>query len=138
MATMQKDIRQEIDRIGVAPESPDAIQKYLDEEWQITLTRRQVYWLRKQSRKRLESAMQGMNAVGASPAKHSARREEYYFHQALLDRLMGVETEPEELEALRQAENARQAAEMAERAKKLKEQADRLMENARRLTSETA
>lgn len=108
----------------------------MEELLTITLTRREIYWIRDNSKKRLKAAMQGMSAINASPAKHSARREEYNFHQNLISRLYGVEPSEDEVAALREAEKARQAKDMAERAKKLQAQADALMEDARKLINE--
>ena len=112
------------------------ITSYMEEPLTITLTRREIYWIRDNSKKRLTAAMQGMSAPNASPAKRSMRREEYNFHQNLISRLYGCEPEENEIEALREAERANQAIEMQERAKKLKAQADALMEDARKLVNE--
>lgn len=119
-------------------ETDTTITSYLEEQLTITLTRREVYWIRDHSKRRLNAAMQGMNALNASPAKRSARREEYEFHQNLISHLYGVEPSEEEVRALREAEMARQAMEMQTRAAKLKAQADALMEDARKLVNAEA
>lgn len=117
-------------------ETTPTITSYMEEQLTVTLTRREIYWIRDNSKKRLSAAMQGMNALTASPAKRSARREEYTFHQNLISRLYGVEPGEDEIKALREAERARQAKDMAERAMKLQAQADALMEDARKLVNE--
>lgn len=108
----------------------------MEEQLVVKLTRREIYWIRDNSKRRLSAAMQGMNAINSSPAKRSMRREEYNFHQNLINRLYGVEPTEDEIKALREAERARQAKKMAERARKLQSQADALMEDARKLINE--
>lgn len=114
----------------------NTIKSYMEEELPLTLTRREIYWIRDNSKKRLSAAMQGMNAINSSPAKRSMRREEYNFHQNLINRLYGVEPSEDEIKALREAERARQAIEMQQRAIKLKASAEALMEEARKLVTE--
>lgn len=109
---------------------------YMEEELCVKLTRREVYWIRDQSKRRLKAAMQGMSAINASPARHSARREEYEFHQNLISRLYGVEPTEDEVRALREAERARQAIELQERAMKMQRQAEELKAHALELIGE--
>lgn len=92
------------------------ITSYMQEELTVKLSRREVYWIRDVSKRRLNAAMQGMSALNAGPAKRSARREEYEFHQNLISRLYGVDPTEDEVMALREAEIARQAIELQERA----------------------
>lgn len=113
----------------------DTITSYMEEQLTVTLTRRELYWIRENSKKRLEAAMQGMNALNASPARRSMRREEYEFHQNLINRLYGVEPSEDEVAALREAEIARKANEMRQRAERLRTQAEALMQEAQKLVN---
>ena len=117
-------------------EKTETIKSYMEEELTVRLTRREVYWIRDQSKKRLGAAMQGMNAPTAGPAKRSARREEYEFHQNLISRLYGVDPTEDEVRALREAELARQAIELQERAERMQQHADELKAQARQLIGE--
>lgn len=98
-------------------EQTDKITAHLEEVLPVRLTRREIYWLRKQSMKRLKAAEQCMSDPKASPAKHSKGYHEYCFHRTLTDHLYGVELSEEEY--IRQCkEDAQRAAEMLESHKK--------------------
>lgn len=73
-----------------APAATPTIREYMDSELTIRLTRRELFYLRKMNSRRIDTAMQGMNAMNASPAKRSMRYEEYKFHRDLSERLHGI------------------------------------------------
>lgn len=107
------------------------IGEYMEETLQVPLTRREIYWLRKQSQKRMMAAEQCMSDIKASPAKHSKGWQEYLFHRQLTDHLMGVMLDEEE--ALQQRRE--DAAKLAQLLESQQRKASEVLINLKKIAS---
>lgn len=102
------------------------IAEYLEEVFPVSLTRREIFWLREQSLKRLQAAEQCMANINASPAKHSKGYQEFLFHRQLSDHLQGICLDEDELLAQRKQDAAKLAEMIESQYKAVNEQLTKL------------
>lgn len=93
---------------------------YFEEDLSVTLTRREVYYLRGILKKKTEAARQGMSEPKAGPQKRRTRYEEFVFLRGIQDKLYGSDPDETEERAAASAELKRQAEEMEARAAEMR------------------
>lgn len=99
---------------------------YFEEELNVRLTRREVWWLRDMLRRKIASAVQSLNDKHSHPQKRRARYEEWQFLTGINDRLHGSDPDCDERRAEFRKELHKQAEDFEARAREIRELAGTL------------
>lgn len=108
------------------PETP-TVAGYFEETLQVELTRREVYYLRDQIKKKIESAGQALKCLNTHPQKRRARFEECRFLKGIQDRLYGSDPDGAAERAEYREQLRAQAEELEAKAAEFRDMADAMV-----------